>query len=81
MKDFKPKVNKDKQKKITIFYELCKGCGICIQKCPFGAIAFDKDNLGVYSTPSVKFDLSKCNLCKLCELHCPDSAPCPCRSR
>ena len=74
MKDFKGKVSKDKQKKITIFHGLCKGCGICIEKCPFKAISFDKNELGVYSTPSVKFDLDKCNLCKLCEIHCPDSA-------
>lgn len=72
--DFKPRVFKDQQKKIVVFHGLCKGCGLCIEKCPQRAISFSPKDLGVYSTPTVEIDLKKCNLCGLCEIACPDSA-------
>ncbi len=74
MKDFKPKTFQDKNKKVVVFHGLCKGCGLCVVKCPFGAIQFSPKDLGVYSTPSVEIDLTKCTACGLCETTCPDSA-------
>jgi len=74
MKDFNPKEQKDNQKKITVFKGLCKGCGVCIEKCPQKAIFFSKKDVGVYSTPTVEIDLEKCNLCGICESVCPDCA-------
>lgn len=74
MKDFKAKEFKDNKKSIVVFHGLCKGCGLCIEKCPFKAIKFSKKDLGVYSTSTVEIDIEKCNACGLCEITCPDSA-------
>lgn len=74
MKDFNPKEQKDNQKKITVFKGLCKGCGVCIEKCPQEAISFSEEDVGVYSTPTVEIDLRKCNACGICEFICPDCA-------
>lgn len=61
-------------KKWEIDLELCKGCGVCVEKCPQKALVFSKDNLGHYSTPAVDCDIEKCIACKTCELFCPDCA-------
>ncbi len=74
MKDFKPKTFTDNNKKITVFHGLCKGCGLCIEKCPFQAISFSEKDLGVYSTSSIEIDIEKCTTCGLCDINCPDSA-------
>lgn len=73
-KDFKPKEFNDQNKKFVVFHGLCKGCGICIEKCPFKAIRFSQKDLGVYSTPSIEIDMEKCTACGICEINCPDSA-------
>jgi len=74
MKNFKPKQFFDKNKTITVFHGLCKGCGLCIEKCPFKALVFSKKDLGIYYSPTVEVDLKKCNACGICEITCPDSA-------
>lgn len=74
MKNFKAKKIEDREKKILVFLGLCKGCGMCIEKCPQKAISFSLKDLGYYSTPSVDFDLEKCNQCGRCETICPDLA-------
>jgi len=74
MKDFKAKTVKGKGKKVIVFHGLCKGCGLCLVKCPFGAISFSKKDLGVYSIPTIEIDLEKCTACGICEIVCPDSA-------
>ena len=56
-----------------IIPEKCKGCGICIAKCPVGALS-EGDDLGVYSTRIPKVDLEKCIGCKNCSYYCPDGA-------
>ncbi len=66
--------NQDKRKKVIVFHGLCKGCGLCIEKCPQKAISYSKKDLGVYSTPTVEIDMKKCNHCGICEIICPDSA-------
>lgn len=58
----------------TTFRKLCKGCGICIEKCPVKCISWDKENTGVYNGPTIKADMSKCIACGICDLSCPDSA-------
>jgi NAD-dependent dihydropyrimidine dehydrogenase PreA subunit len=44
----------------------CKGCGICVEKCPIEAIEL-KNSLSVTNT-------EKCIGCGLCAHHCPESA-------
>lgn len=56
-----------------IFPARCKGCGICIVKCPVGALSFGGD-LGVYATAIPKVDLEKCIACGNCRNFCPDGA-------
>ncbi|MGB9803798.1 4Fe-4S dicluster domain-containing protein [Desulfofundulus sp.] len=56
----------------TIFPGLCKGCGLCMQKCPRKCLAWS-DVLGVYGTPSVEAN-EECNGCGICQMVCPDCA-------
>lgn len=56
-----------------LFPKRCKGCGVCIEKCPVGALSFST-NLGVYATPIPEVDLEKCIACGNCRLFCPDGA-------
>jgi len=74
MKDFNAKEFRDQNKEITVFHGLCKGCGLCVEKCHSQAIAFSKKDLGIYSTPTVEIDLKKCDACGICETVCPECA-------
>lgn len=56
----------------TIFPGLCKGCGLCIQKCPKKCMSWS-DILGVYGTPSVEIN-NECISCGICQQFCPDGA-------
>lgn len=59
----------------TNFHDLCKGCGLCIQKCPEQIIVWSKDRLGIYGTPVVETnDQDKCITCIRCEMACPEMA-------
>lgn len=54
-------------KKLFIEKSWCKGCGICIEFCPTGALGMDGEKVCMKEE-------SKCVLCGLCELRCPDYA-------
>jgi len=56
----------------TVFPGLCKGCGLCIQKCPKKCLAWS-DVLGVYGTPSIEPN-DECIACGICQMVCPDCA-------
>lgn len=60
-------------KKGQVLPERCKGCGICIYKCPVGALKFGSE-LGVFATPVPEIDLEKCIVCGNCLRFCPDGA-------
>jgi len=66
-------VSKNAEKTALIDPERCKGCGICIVKCPVGALKFS-DTLGVFATPVPEIDLEKCIACGNCFRFCPDGA-------
>lgn len=54
--------------------DLCKGCGLCKEKCPTGVLDWSKE-LGVYGTPVMGARyLEKCIACGICQLVCPDAA-------
>ncbi|MGI6358819.1 MAG: 4Fe-4S binding protein [Bacillota bacterium] len=57
----------------TVFVELCKGCGLCIEKCPTHVIRWS-DRLSNYGTPRVEVDADGCIVCNQCAMHCPDAA-------
>lgn len=58
----------------NIFTGLCKGCGLCIQKCPVKTLVWSQE-LGVYGTPAVQpKDAQGCTGCGMCSMVCPDCA-------
>lgn len=56
-----------------VFPGLCKGCGLCIHKCPTKVINWSKE-LGVYGTPRVEPKMEGCIVCGMCQMVCPDCA-------
>ena len=74
---FKPKhrsvLYRGHGKKGEIVPNRCKGCGLCIVKCPVGALSFGSD-LGVFTYPVPVVDLEKCIACGNCRQYCPDGA-------
>ena len=57
----------------SVFPSLCKGCGLCIAKCPVKCMSWSSE-LGVYGTPRVQADPETCIGCGMCQLVCPDCA-------
>ncbi|MFC2067794.1 ferredoxin family protein [Chloroflexota bacterium] len=49
-----------------IDYQLCNGCGICIDNCPMDVIRMDEK----VKKPLIKY-LRDCQSCFLCEMDCP----------
>jgi len=66
-------IRKNKEKTAVIIPKFCKGCGICILKCPVKALSLGK-TLGVYGTNTPEIDLEKCIACGNCFRFCPDCA-------
>lgn len=63
-----------KNNQVIVFHNYCKGCGLCVAKCPVKVISFSKSKLGYLSTPSVEIDNQGCIGCGICEINCPDCA-------
>lgn len=59
---------------IEIVLDWCKGCEICVNRCPVDALAYSTElnKRGVY--PPILKEENECNYCRLCELLCPDFA-------
>ncbi|MFC2041039.1 ATP-binding protein [Chloroflexota bacterium] len=49
-------------------YGICNGCGICAQRCQFGALKFE------VTSQKANIDQFKCYGCGLCETGCPRGA-------
>jgi 2-oxoglutarate ferredoxin oxidoreductase subunit delta len=59
---------------IEVKEDWCKGCDICIDRCPVDALEqSDKLNRRGVRPPKLK-EKNECNFCRLCELICPDLA-------
>jgi len=59
---------------IEVKEDWCKGCNICIDRCPVDALEeSDKLNRRGIRPPRLKKE-NDCNYCRLCELICPDLA-------
>jgi len=56
----------------NLFPGLCKGCGLCIVKCPKKCLGWS-DTLGVYGTPTIEAS-DECIACGICQEICPDCA-------
>ncbi|NLF95664.1 MAG: 4Fe-4S binding protein [Candidatus Riflebacteria bacterium] len=60
--------------KWVINENLCKGCGICISRCPLKILAF-ADHLSAKGVhPAAITDEAKCTSCAICARSCPDVA-------
>lgn len=73
MANFEPLATEVQKGIFAIFPGLCKGCGLCIEKCPKQCLAWSK-TLGLYGTPAVQPDKDVCNSCGICSIVCPDAA-------
>lgn len=63
---------KVREVQIVVLEDRCKGCGFCIDICPFKVLDFNaKLNLRGAHPPYVK-SLELCTGCGLCEEICPD---------
>lgn len=72
--EFKAISTKDGKAMFHLFPGLCKGCGLCIEKCPVDTIGWS-EQLGVYGTPVVEPGHGRdCIACNICQLVCPDCA-------
>lgn len=59
---------------VVVKPERCKGCGVCVEFCPTGAIIMsDKFNAKGYHYPEFAYP-DKCTGCELCGMYCPDFA-------
>jgi 2-oxoglutarate ferredoxin oxidoreductase subunit delta len=72
-KDFLGEKYKAPRGSWTVYPELCKGCGLCIEKCPTHVISWS-DKPANYGTLRVTVDASGCIVCRQCMFHCPDAA-------
>lgn len=53
----------------------CKGCQLCIDVCPKGALQIDQTKLNAKGYHPVTFDVhSQCSGCAVCAVMCPDVA-------
>jgi len=52
----------------------CKGCGLCINKCPTGVLLFHNTPTNKWGVEVVADGPEYCIGCRLCEMHCPDFA-------
>ena len=65
---------KKKIESIYIDEKFCKGCDICIELCPKDVFTVSpKINSRGYYVPLTTY-LETCNVCKICELVCPEMA-------
>lgn len=70
--EFKSRTTELKKGLFTLFPGLCKGCGLCMEKCPKKCLNWS-DILGVYGTPTVEAT-DDCIACGICQAVCPDCA-------
>lgn len=71
--NFSANIYKSADKTATILPRYCKGCMICVLKCPVHALRAGSQ-LGIFSTPVPEIDLEKCIACGICRKFCPDGA-------
>jgi 2-oxoglutarate ferredoxin oxidoreductase subunit delta len=53
---------------LEITREWCKGCGLCVELCPNGALSLDQHQKAVWDKRE------QCVACGSCQLRCPDMA-------
>ena len=69
-----PLVDRDEKKEFIRYPALCKGCGLCVEKCPKDALSWSGKEINFINRPLPKVDMEKCIACRICENICPDCA-------
>lgn len=60
--------------KLTIDYEKCKGCGLCVAACPKKILAINTKLLNHKGyNPADITDRAACISCAMCATMCPDT--------
>lgn len=49
----------------------CKGCGLCVDTCPYDCITIGSE-INVLGYQFARFDSNRCNACGLCFYVCPE---------
>jgi 2-oxoglutarate ferredoxin oxidoreductase subunit delta len=67
-------LTEEKEMKVQIDFEVCKGCGLCVAACPKKILQIGKksNRHGYYAVECI--DEEKCIACAACAYMCPDSA-------
>jgi 2-oxoglutarate ferredoxin oxidoreductase subunit delta len=74
VKTFSRVETRGKKALFAVSPDLCKGCGLCIEKCPSQVLDWSTQ-IGVYGTPVIEPKrMERCTGCKLCAFLCPDAA-------
>ena len=61
--------------KVTSDFNVCKGCGLCVNACPKKIIALSKDKLNAKGhSPAEITNQDLCIACAFCATMCPDCA-------
>lgn len=61
--------------KVIIHEETCKGCGLCVDACPRGVLAINKERINQKGyNPVYPVHPDKCTGCTSCALMCPDTS-------
>lgn len=73
-KNFKEVNYTDGKIKWNISPDICKSCGICIEKCPVKCLLFSENDIEYLGMPQVSCDVERCIACRTCEINCPEGA-------
>ena len=61
--------------RVIINEETCKGCGLCINACPRGVLAINKDRINQKGyNPVFPVHPELCTGCTSCAIMCPDTS-------
>jgi len=60
--------------RVEVDFELCKGCGLCVDTCPRGVLVQGDRINGKGFCPAKVEKPEDCKGCALCALMCPDVA-------
>lgn len=59
---------------INIDKAKCKGCGFCVEFCPFKVLEMSQETNSRGYTPAAVSEQDRCNNCGFCERICPEYA-------